>query len=730
MSKSFRICITLILGVSVALAQQDQSLPKEAESPGTSGSLTRANGRITLDVVVTNKSGRPVIGLELQDFTLFDNGEPAKIHSFQAFNSTTAKPVTPVEVILAINLSTMSGQQADAAKYEVEKFLRANDGHLAQPVSIFLISKAGLSSTREPSTNGNALADEIARGKELSGSRHDPMFYAGQTDPTSGVMVTSFGVTKITPLDAANLNSMQYLGSIVLEQRRKPGRKLLFWLGTGWRGSCNQCFDWITELSTRLREARITLFNVWPNLDHPVDAVAGTRSLWGPPLGYADYKPVKSKHEAGGQSLVIPVLAAQSGGGTLNGVDEVAAQIEKYAKEANAFYTLEFEPAITNQVDEYHDLKVGVGSTDLMIRTNTGYYDEPSYGDRPSEASHITVEELEQMLGSAGSDKDLAEKLYGIELTERMSSRRLLAWEIRLPGKRSRAALVGLADKSAFLALPAADVPPTAAPDLATQRLMLSRAVEYLSKIVPKLPNFFATRTTVRYEEPSQKEATWKTVASDRSLHETGTNKTTVLFRDGKEVDTNARKGKKPNARERYLNTQGTFGPILAVVFANAAAARSELTWSNWLQSADGQQAVFRYTVPQQASDFDVEFCCLADPDGTITLKQKPAYHGEVAIDPASGTILRLTVQADLNPTLATGISDIMVEYGSVMIGGNSYICPVRSVALTRQRTAHLLNEWGESLGVYGRFETILNDVTFGDYHLFRAQSRIITDNR
>ena len=391
-------------------------------------------------------------------------------------------------------------------------------------------------------------------------------------------------------------------------------------------------------------------------------------------------------------------------------------------------YTLDFDPAITNQVDEDRDLKVEVGNPDLIIHTNTGYYDEPSYRDRPSEGRHIIVQQLEQMLGSAHSDKDLAKELYGVELSERMSSIRLSSWETRLPGKRSRAALLGLADKSAFLALPAADVPSTPAPDPATQRLMLSRAAEYLSKIVPKLPNFFAIRTTVQHEEPSQEEATWKTVGSDRSLRETGTNKTTVLFRDGKEVDTNGTKRKNPNARERYLYTQGTFGPILSIVFANAGGY-DEFTWSNWWQTAAGPLAVFRYTVPQQKSDFDVQFCCLADPDGTISVKQKPAYHGEVAIDPATGAILRLTVQADLNPELATGISDIMVEYGSVMIGGNSYICPVRSVSLTRQRTVNLVHEWGESFGVYGRFETILNDVAFADYHLFRAQSRMITDD-
>jgi hypothetical protein len=67
-----------------------------------------------------------------------------------------------------------------------------------------------------------------------------------------------------------------------------------------------------------------------------------------------------------------------------------------------------------------------------------------------------------------------------------------------------------------------------------------------------------------------------------------------------------------------------------------------------------------------------VGFCCLADPDETITVKQKPAYHGEIAIDPASGTIFRLTIQADLRSRLPMGISDIMAEYGPVVIGGNT----------------------------------------------------------
>ena len=56
------------------------------------------------------------------------------------------------------------------------------------------------------------------------------------------------------------------------------------------------------------------------------------------------------------------------------------------------------------------------------------------------------------------------------------------------------------------------------------------------------------------------------------------------------------------------------------------------------------------------------------------------AYHGEIGIDPGSGTILRLVLEADPAFGSLTERADIMVEYGSVAIGGETYTCPVRSV--------------------------------------------------
>jgi hypothetical protein len=645
-----------------------------------------------------------------------------------------------VEVILVIDTVNLSQEQVSAARSSVEKLLRANHGHLAQPVSIFLLSPAALSSTLAPSTDGDALAIEVAHGNDLPIVWRTPAFH----------------VRPMTAAGVANRTSLNALGTIVIEARRRPGRKLLFWIGPGWPvdgGGCDISFDSVTELSTRMREARITLWSVtaWPYRDGGIfddNLLAPVKSwsanLWPYPDRGFFYQnllgPVKSANDVKAGHLALAVLATQSGGGVLDTGGDLAGLIADVAFDANelgkhieqgsVFYTITFDPPLTNEVDEYHDLKAVVAEPGVTAHTSTGYYNEPTYHDQPSGAQRIAVAQLEQMMETAraSGDKEVAEKLSGVELTERMSSAKLRSWSTRLPGERSRAALVAVADRSAFLSLPPSEIHIAAQPDWAAQRRMLSRTAEYLNKTMLKLPDFFATRTTVQFDEPDRKDPQlWKTPAIDQSLHTTKTSKATVLFRDGKEVaDADPAKEGKRRAQNHNLDTQGTFGPILAMAFAGAANIKSKFVWTHWEKGTDTPLAVFRFAVPLDASEFQVGFCCLADPDGTIVFQKRTGYHGEIAIDPASGAILRLTVIADLLPRLPMLSSNIMVEYGPVMIGGKSYICPTRSVSIARQRTVTIVDEWGESFGVYGRFETIVNDVAFGRYHIFRSTSRML----
>jgi len=368
----------------------------------------------------------------------------------------------------------------------------------------------------------------------------------------------------------------------------------------------------------------------------------------------------------------------------------------------------------------------------LTARSDTGYYDQPYYHDQPNPAAkRVTVGQLEQVLRAARGkpDREVAQRLSNLVLTERLNEAKLSSWTTDFRGAKAKQSLIALADASAFLAPPAAEIPADVAPDPSVQRSMISLADDYLNEAIPKLPNFFATRTTVRYEEtPAHGEG--DSGADYQPLHMVDSSKATVLYRRGQEViDAGAPKHSKPKEEERYLTTYGTFGPILGAAM-DAIVASSDFRWSRWEQGAGGPQAVFRYVIPTEKSHFRVGYCCLPDGDGTISFQKIPGYHGEITIDPLTGAILRLAMQADLNPDLPLVRSDILVNYGPVEIGGKTYICPVKNVAIWRSRTVSFLalTEWGESFRSYGPFATMLSHMDFDDYHLFRAESHVLTD--
>jgi hypothetical protein len=72
---------------------QQGAFPSPVAPPAEGATvLARGDGRrISLDVVVTDKSGKPVPGLQQQDFTLLDDKQPQTILSFRATDETSRR---------------------------------------------------------------------------------------------------------------------------------------------------------------------------------------------------------------------------------------------------------------------------------------------------------------------------------------------------------------------------------------------------------------------------------------------------------------------------------------------------------------------------------------------------------------------------------------------------------------------------------------------------------------
>lgn len=355
-------------------------------------------------------------------------------------------------------------------------------------------------------------------------------------------------------------------------------------------------------------------------------------------------------------------------------------------------------------------------------------------------ARPVTVERLEQVLTTLHGKQDAAaaRKLSELELTERLTTGKLAELEKSLPGPQSRAFLLGLADTSVFLKLPESEELSKAAPDAETQHAMLQSAANYVAQTLTKLPNFFATQKILHYEDAPAMQRNG-TFLPREPLQAVSAASAVVLYRDGKQVvDWGNRKSSQDTPPILGLLTSGEFGPILDTVLADAM--RGKIEWSHWESGDPDAAAVFAYSVEKANSHYDVKFCCV-ESDVARVFDQFSGYHGEIALDPGSGAILRITMQADLKPTRPVAQANLMVEYGTVDIGGRVYICPRRSVAEVQayEQTAPKspeeppnglgLHAAGPTSGGSGQLLTLLNDVAYQDYHLFRSDSRILPAN-
>jgi len=346
-------------------------------------------------------------------------------------------------------------------------------------------------------------------------------------------------------------------------------------------------------------------------------------------------------------------------------------------------------------------------------------------------AKRVTVDQLKQIVEATKGkpDADITRQLSELELTERLGSSMLTGMEAELSGEGAKQALVALADTSAFLDPPVTEIPATRAPDVAEQRRMLALTVAYVSKTIPQLPNLFATRETDRFEDVPQLQKGGFLVPY-QPLHRIDASSATVFYRDGQEgVDTGASKKPPPRLTEG-LNTKGVFGPILATVLLDAA--QSKLAWSRWEESATGSLAVFSYAVPREKSHYEVTYCCVAEESATVVANIHPfrrivSYHGDMTIDPATGTILRLRVEADLNPTDPVVKAAIMVEYGPVEIGGKTYFCPVKSISKAQAQIVQVDPLYKFPLANQLQpLKNSLSDISFDKYHVFRGEARVV----
>jgi hypothetical protein len=293
----------------------------------------------------------------------------------------------------------------------------------------------------------------------------------------------------------------------------------------------------------------------------------------------------------------------------------------------------------------------------------------------------ITVAQLTDLVRSSVKelkvpDKDLAQYLHTVKLTERLDGDHLEELEELGAGPRTRQALEALSTSSKSLPAPPPVVeapkpvvlPPEPPPDSIEQARIIRAVQDYALSYSKQLPNFICMQVTRRYYDPSGGD-NWAVL--DRI-----SSKLTYFDQQEKYDLVNVAGSEKA---VDYWSLGGTlsageFGSQLKDIFDPASAADFE--WEKWGKLRGHICYVFSYSIDQPHSRYHVDY----DKKDDIV----PAYRGMVYVDKDTEMVLRSTLEPILPPGFGVKQASIVLDYDFTDIGGNQYLLPYKVLVLSR----------------------------------------------
>jgi len=208
---------------------------------------------------------------------------------------------------------------------------------------------------------------------------------------------------------------------------------------------------------------------------------------------------------------------------------------------------------------------------------------------------------------------------------------------------------------------------PSGATLTAEQTELLETARLSALRYSKSLPDFLCTETIHRSEDPFDN-GRWRPV---------DVLKVTVTFAGREDYKVTERNGV-PTAVDYLLVggaiTAGEFGTRLEELFV--PSSRAEFAWKGWSHVRRRRVALYGYRVLTENSRYLVT----SGPSASKATAVITGYHGEVAVDPESGSIMRVSLICDLPKGSVVTNCSSWTEYDYRDVAGRSYLLPVESL--------------------------------------------------
>jgi VWFA-related protein len=435
---SFTIVCLGIFSISV-FGQQ----PSPSATPTEDNPVKITTSLIQLDVVVTDKDGKPVMDLKPEDFKVLQDGKPETVTSLSYVNSQTAertqitKEKGSMKVIAPppANVRTKQGRIVTFVlddgnclatvegtfnmRTSMKKFV--DEQMLPDDRVAIYRTKGGTSLLQLYTSNKDALRQKIEKINLLTpggcGSAFDP--FHDQSTLKEGVSFESDRDRKFKSENDARQRENQVIGTIgvlnfVVERLRNiPQRKIVFLLSEGI----------IADTETRTQDALREMADKAARSSVVINTMSSKGlTIPGMITSQDDVRPSQTDQLAADrikeeQALNngLSYLAYATGGTFVHDKTFLENEVKRILEAETGYYLLSYEPdEDTFKGKEFHHIEIKLTRPDLHVSSRKGFYGRTDKDSRPvyKTVDSALYQAIDSPLQANGMDLQLT-ILYG-----------------------------------------------------------------------------------------------------------------------------------------------------------------------------------------------------------------------------------------------------------------------------------------------------------------------------
>ncbi|HEY4379618.1 MAG TPA: VWA domain-containing protein [Acidobacteriaceae bacterium] len=351
-----------------------------AQAPQNPSTLQVTSRLVTLDVVVLDRTGKPVTNLDRSKFTIYEDSVPQTIknfdpptgHAMPAGSATQAVVhsaadlprigTAPVNILVFDEVNTPFHQLA-YARQMMEKYLKSLPEVLPVPTLFVAAGASRIAVLHDYTQNRADLLESVQK-------------HTADLDFTQLMASLNGGASGA---DNGMVKTLGALSQIAESVHGVPARKNVIWIGAGYNRAMDltnmsesdhdRVLASIKQVTDKMLSDRVTLYVIDPA------GPAAAPEITDQSIDPNQVSTAATNTGDFGDNLGFYNLAKETGGRVLTGRNDLGMQVSQATTEGSEYYSLAYVPTSANDAARpYRKIRIAVSEPGLQVIARDGYF--------------------------------------------------------------------------------------------------------------------------------------------------------------------------------------------------------------------------------------------------------------------------------------------------------------------------------------------------------------------